>query len=168
MLADKSERHYLNQLPTYVSLYQMRRSNRLRAARARTIIFFNSPEFRQVPEGRARRPHCRSARYGCEGDTRRDRGPDRRAPHLQPRALAARREIPAVLKGGQANGAGGCSQKRIARQRLNELVDKVEAEIRRKNRAFDQPSRPGRGQGLADSDKIPYRGRIFFEPRVRP
>ena len=52
MLADKSERAYLNQLPTSFVLSD-EAVDRLRAA-AQTIIF-NSPEFQQVQkEGRAR------------------------------------------------------------------------------------------------------------------
>src|SRR5258708_38865238 len=46
MLADKSERHYLNQLPTSFALSD-EAVDRLRAAPL--TIIFNSPEIRQVP-----------------------------------------------------------------------------------------------------------------------
>ena len=74
-LQDKSERDYLNQLPTSFVLSD-EAVDRLRAA-AQTIIL-NSPDFQQVLKERAC-ARCRSPRYRCDGRNRCSDGPDRRA-----------------------------------------------------------------------------------------
>jgi len=96
MLADKSERHYLINCPLR-SLYQTGRST---ACRRRAGQLLTSPVSGQVRR-RARAAFDPPA-TGCEGDTRCDRVPNRRAPHLQP-PRRWRREIPAGPEGVQAN-----------------------------------------------------------------
>ena len=84
-LKDKSERDYLNRLPTSFVLSD-EAVDRLRAAAATIIL--DSPDFQQLLKDEGARI-ARSARYGYDGAIHCGHGPDRRAQRNSARACPA-------------------------------------------------------------------------------